>query len=187
MLIGGATGTFREKKFAWGGRLVTAGDGNMVSVDHMRTSTTSSLREHQGQATTTRGSLHRSRRRGRTNVRTYSRGRATADACGGRHDVPCRPQDRHALGEGRQANINPHAGGAPALSGDRGTCSACGHSAAAFRVAPCRMSVAGRGSGSHKALLMFMFFAPAPAALAALGPVRVFPGTRTFRGGPYCA
>ena len=28
-----------------------------------------------------------------------------------------------------------------------------------------------------QALLMFMFFAPAPAALAALGPVRVFPGT----------
>ena len=29
-----------------------------------------------------------------------------------------------------------------------------------------------------QALLMFRFFAPAPAALAALGPVRVFPGTR---------
>src|SRR5215468_6824129 len=94
------------------------------------------LAEHQGQTTTTRGSLHRSRRRGRTNVRTYSRGRATADARGGRHDVPCRPQDRHALGEGRQANINPHAGGAPALPGDRGPCTARGHPAAAFRVAP---------------------------------------------------
>jgi excisionase family DNA binding protein len=36
-------GTSRTRNFAVGGRLVTAGDGNMVSVDHMRTSTTSSL------------------------------------------------------------------------------------------------------------------------------------------------
>ena len=38
-----------------------------------------------------------------------------------------------------------------------------------------------------QALLTFMFFAPADAALAALGPVRVFPGARTFRGGPHRA
>src|ERR1700757_4966388 len=89
---------------------------------------------HQGHTTTTRGSLHRSRRRGRTNVRTYSRGRAATDPCRGRHDVPCRPQDGHAVGEGRKADVDPHAGGAPALPGDRGSCSARGHSAAALRV-----------------------------------------------------
>jgi hypothetical protein len=38
-----------------------------------------------------------------------------------------------------------------------------------------------------QALLTFMFFAPADVALAALGPVRIFPGTRTFWGGPHCA
>src|SRR6202451_2000408 len=84
---------------------------------------------------TTRGSLHRSRRRGRTNVRTHSRGRAATDPGRGRHDVPCRPQDGHTLGEGRQADVNPDAGGAPALPGDRGPCTARGYSAAAFRVA----------------------------------------------------
>jgi len=38
-----------------------------------------------------------------------------------------------------------------------------------------------------QALLTFMFFAPAGAALAALGPVRIFPGPQTFRGGSHCA
>ena len=33
-----------------------------------------------------------------------------------------------------------------------------------------------------QALLTFMFFAPADAALVALGPVRIFPGTQTFKG-----
>ena len=33
-----------------------------------------------------------------------------------------------------------------------------------------------------QALLTFMFFAPADAALAALGPVRICPGTQTFKG-----
>jgi len=37
-----------------------------------------------------------------------------------------------------------------------------------------------------QALLTFMFFAPADAALAALGPVRIFPGTQTFRGIALC-
>src|ERR1700722_18952333 len=71
---------------------------------------------------------------GRNNVRTYARGRAATDPSRGRHDVPCRPEDGHAVGEGRQAHVDPHAGGAPALPGDRGSCSAGGHSAAAFRV-----------------------------------------------------
>jgi hypothetical protein len=84
---------------------------------------------------TTRGSLHRSRRRGRTNVRTHSRGRAATDPGRGRHDVPCRSQDGHSLGEGRKADVDPHAWGTPALPGDRGSCSARGYSAAAFRVA----------------------------------------------------
>src|SRR6202020_334753 len=84
---------------------------------------------------TTRGSLHRSRRRGRTNVRTHSRGRAATDPGRGRHDVPCRSQDGHALGEGREADVDPHAWWAPALPGDRGPCTARWHSAAAFRVA----------------------------------------------------
>src|SRR5580693_8085344 len=84
---------------------------------------------------TTRGSLHRSRRRGRTNVRTHSRGRAATDPGRGRHDVPCRSQDGHSLGEGREADVDPHAWGAPALPGDRSPCTARGYSAAAFRVA----------------------------------------------------
>ena len=37
-----------------------------------------------------------------------------------------------------------------------------------------------------QALLTFMFFAPADAALVALGPVRIFPGTQTFRGIELC-
>jgi hypothetical protein len=94
--------------------------------------------------TTTRGSLHRSRRRGRTNVRTYSRSRAPTDPCRGCHDVPCRPQDGHPVGKGREADVNPHARGAPALPGDRGSCSARGHSAAAFRVTSCLQSRARR-------------------------------------------
>src|SRR6202020_2312165 len=73
---------------------------------------------------TTRGSLHRSRRRGRTNARTPPRGRAATDPGRGRHDVPCRSQDGHALGEGREADVDPHAWGAPALPGDRGPCTA---------------------------------------------------------------
>jgi hypothetical protein len=36
------------------------------------------------------------------------------------------------------------------------------------------------------ALLTFMFFAPADAALAALGPGRIFSGTETFRGIALC-
>src|SRR6516225_1709857 len=44
MSIGGATGTFRNRKVRTGGRRVTAGNANMVPVGHMRTSTTSSLR-----------------------------------------------------------------------------------------------------------------------------------------------
>jgi hypothetical protein len=60
-----------------GGRIVTAGDGNMVTLDHMG---------HPRQAlkgatsTTDAGSNIRSRRRGRKNVRTYPRGRAVAYA-----------------------------------------------------------------------------------------------------------
>src|SRR5881392_1007270 len=69
-----------------------------------------------------------------THVRTYTRGRAAVDARGGRHDVPCRPQDRHTLGKGRQTDLDPHAGGTPALPGDRGSCTARGYSAAALRV-----------------------------------------------------
>jgi len=37
-----------------------------------------------------------------------------------------------------------------------------------------------------QALLTFMFFAPADAALVALGPVRICPGTQTFRGIALC-
>jgi hypothetical protein len=43
----------------------------------------------------------------------------------------------------------------------------------------------GRERFAH-ALLTFMFFAPADAALAALGPGRIFSGTETFRGIALC-
>jgi hypothetical protein len=103
---------------------------------------------------TTRGSLHRSRRRGRTNVRTHSRGRAATDPGRGRHDVPCRSQDGHSLGEGREADVNPHAWGAPALPGDRGSCTARGYSAAAFRVASCLLRMAQEGGALFVPLAM---------------------------------
>ena len=106
----------RYRNFAPGGRRVTAGDGNMVSVGHIG---------HPRQAphgapgnTRNAGSQHWSRRRGHTYVRTYTRGRAAVDARGGRHDVSCRPQDRHTMGEGRKTDLDPHAGGTPALPGD---------------------------------------------------------------------
>src|SRR5262249_42523214 len=76
-------------------------------------------------------------------VRTYTRGRAAVDTRGGRHDVPCRPQDRHTVGEGRQTDLDPHAGGTPAVPGDRGSCTARGDSAAALRVIFCRLRQAG--------------------------------------------
>jgi len=41
----------------------------------------------------------------------------------------------------------------------------------------------GRRERFAQAPLTFAFFAAAEAALAALGPVRIFPGTQTFRGG----
>ena len=75
-LISGGNGDAFETS-APGGRIVTAGDGNMVTVDHMG---------HPRQApkgatnTTDAGSENRSRRRGRQNVCTYARGRAAANA-----------------------------------------------------------------------------------------------------------
>jgi hypothetical protein len=104
------------RNFAPGGRRVTAGDGNMVPVGHMGHPPTGSPR-----------STRQSRNAGRNtgpggeathNVRTYTRGRAAVDAGGGRHDVSCRPQNRHTVGEGRKTDLNPHAGGTPALPGD---------------------------------------------------------------------
>src|SRR4051794_37635096 len=74
------------------------------------------------------------RRRGRTNVSSYARGRAPADAGRGGDDVPSRPQDRHPLGEGWEVDVNPDAGGASALPRGRGPRSAGGDPAAAVGV-----------------------------------------------------
>src|SRR5580704_10747186 len=166
---------------------------------------------HQGHTTTTRGSLHRSRRRGRTNVCTHSRGRAATDPSRGRHDVPCRPEDGHAVGQGREANVDPHARGAPALPGDRGPCTARGHPAAAFRVASRLESTAKEGGAAGRAvarahggarpagfrgdspsgrgqfarvILTGWVLTLAQAALAALGQVRAEKPADNFLGGP---
>src|SRR5580658_2753976 len=108
-----SNGASQYRNFARGGRLVTAGDGNMVSVGHMG---------HPRQGSLGSGRHYKERRiavlvqeERPTHVRTYTRGRAAADAGGGCHDVSCRPQDRHAVGEGWETNVNPHAGGTPAL------------------------------------------------------------------------
>ena len=81
----GATGATCHRIFAPGGQLVTAGDGNMVSVGHIG---------HPRQAPP--GARHRnnrrianwSKRRGRRHVCTYTRGRAAVDTGRGRDDVP---------------------------------------------------------------------------------------------------
>src|SRR5437763_1078849 len=97
------------------------------------------------------GSPHRSRRRGRTHVCTHARGRVAADPGGGGDDVPSGPEDRHAVGEGGQADLYPYARGPPPVPGDRGSRAARGHSAAAHRVTRVpdaggtRMLVAARG------------------------------------------
>jgi hypothetical protein len=114
----GGNGALRHRNFAQSYRLVTAGDGRWTLGHPYGDIYVKLLRGTKARQHTTRGSLHRSRRRGRTNVRTHSRGRAATDPGRGRHDVPCRSEDGHALGEGREADVDPYARGAPALPGD---------------------------------------------------------------------
>src|SRR5665213_1609317 len=63
----------------------------------------------------------------------YTRRRAVADSVRGRRDVPGGPQDGHPLGQGRQADLHPHAGWAPALPRGRGPGAARGDPRAARR------------------------------------------------------
>src|SRR5215475_14079446 len=115
--------------FAPGGRLVTAGDGNMVSVGHK-----GPPRQAPGGAggPTTQDRSTGPRRGGRTYVRTQARGRAVAYAGRGGDHVPGGSQDRHTLGKSRQADVDPYSRWPPPVPGDRGPCPARGDPAATF-------------------------------------------------------
>jgi hypothetical protein len=81
-----AIGQTLDRNFAPGGRLVTAGDGNMVSVDYMgHPRQAPQWSQEQG---TNAGSQYRSRRRGRSHVCTHARSRAAAYTSRGRDYVP---------------------------------------------------------------------------------------------------
>ena len=56
----------------------------------------------------------------------YARTRAAAHPGRGCVDVPCRPEDRHPVGEGGQAQRDPHARRAPSLPGVGSTSPAAG-------------------------------------------------------------
>jgi hypothetical protein len=68
----GAWPRLASRNFAPGCRLVTAGDGNMVSVDYMGHPRQASLGATNSKKK--QGSQYRSRRRGRQHVSTYTRG-----------------------------------------------------------------------------------------------------------------
>ena len=88
-----------------------------------------------GVATATNaGSQYRSRRRGRQHVCTHPRGRASADPSRGSDHVPGRPEDRHTVGQGREADFHTYARRAPPVQGDRSSRIARGNPAAAFGV-----------------------------------------------------
>src|SRR5690606_5574452 len=129
---GRAVGSKKDSPIALRGGMVTSGDAAYGSekphaLGHRGTSVT--------RAKAVAGSRSRStRRRGRTHVSSYTRGRAAAHARRGRHHVPGRPQDRHPVGQGRQVDVDPHPRRSPALPGDRGPGSAGGDSAAALGV-----------------------------------------------------
>jgi hypothetical protein len=150
----GQRGASRDRNYADSCRLVTPGDGKMDPVGHMGISTTSSLRGTKATQQQHEDRYTDPRRRGRTNVCTHSRGRAATDPCRGRHDVPCRPEDGHAVGQGRKANVDPYTRGAPALPGDRGPCTARGYPAAAFRVAPAWRAGKEGGTGTRAVALL---------------------------------
>src|SRR5271166_3426543 len=80
---------------------------------------------------------------------TYTRGRAAADTGRGRDDVPSRPEDGHAVGQGRKADIHPHARWAPPVPGDRSPRTARRHSAAAFRVTSAALACPSRAPGGQ--------------------------------------
>jgi len=94
--VQGGNGVTHIGNFAPGGRLVTAGDGNMVLVDYM--GHPRQVPQWSQEQQQTQGSQYRSRRRGRQNVCTYAGGRAAAYAGRGRHNVQGGSQDRHEVG-----------------------------------------------------------------------------------------
>src|SRR5690606_18916247 len=124
---GRAVGSKKGSPIALRGGMVTSGDAaygpeKPHALGHRGTSVT--------RATAVAGS-HKSRstrRRGRTNVSSYTRGRAAAHARRGRHHVQGRPQDCHPVGQGRQVDVDPHPRRPPALPGDRGPGAARGRS-----------------------------------------------------------
>jgi len=133
-----------DRIFAPGGRLVTAGDGNMVSVGHIGHPRQAPPRSQQRLQNA--GSQYWSRRRGRTHVCTHTRSWTASNAGRGCHDVPRGSQDRDAVGEGRQAHVDSHPGRPPAVPGDGGPCAARGYPAASVGVvhAQPRYAAAGR-------------------------------------------
>src|SRR3954447_24204317 len=56
----------------------------------------------------------------------YPRSRAAVDAGRGRVDVPRRPEDRHPVGQGGQAQRHPNPGWPPSLPRVGGPCAAAG-------------------------------------------------------------
>src|SRR5688572_18216393 len=74
----------------------------------------------------------------RTDGIAHARTGTFTDTGGGCVDVPGRPEDGHAVGQGWQVERNPHAGGAPAVPrvGGSGVAAGADPAAAAGRLTP---------------------------------------------------